>query len=298
MPVINPAGLFHGDRLQKLSRMAYLHWPFLFVASNGYGRIEVAHHLILSRLGKFTPSETELRGYIQEYACAHLLFLYHVGQKTWGQWDTDPKFLPHWKTAEDKRSPEPPEPEYTKWLREYRLADSAPLTNVLEDFQNISSGIGIGVGVGGGIGGGKSICAATSAARVDDSPSLDNSLPEETPGALLGESKRKPTKAIKEGLTAQQDAWFTAWWAIYWRRVARKPARVAFGKLVKTEARFQEVMTATRAQTPEMLSREPSKIPHGATWLNGERWADEVAPFPIVSRSNATNDALKILFKE
>jgi hypothetical protein len=47
-----------------------------------------------------------------------------------------------------------------------------------------------------------------------------------------------------------------------------------------------------------MLSREPSKIPHGATWLNGERWADEVAPFPIVSRSNATNDALKILFKE
>jgi hypothetical protein len=34
-------------------------------------------------------------------------------------------------------------------------------------------------------------------------------------------------------------------------------------------------MAATREQSPEMLNREPSKRPYGATWLNGERWEDE-----------------------
>jgi biotin operon repressor len=69
--------------------------------------------------------------------------------------------------------------------------------------------------------------------------------------------------------------WFEEWWAIYWRKVARKPAQKAFQKHVKTRQRFEEVMAATRAQTPTMMARDPEKRPHGATWLNGERWNDE-----------------------
>jgi hypothetical protein len=44
-------------------------------------------------------------------------------------------------------------------------------------------------------------------------------------------------------------------------------------------------MAATRAQKPEMLSKEPSKRPHGASWLNGERWQDEL------SETNALNES-------
>jgi hypothetical protein len=79
-----------------------------------------------------------------------------------------------------------------------------------------------------------------------------------------------------DGLTPEQEGWFTQWWAKYWRKVAKKPARAAFRKAVRTEARFLQVMAATQAQEAEMLTREPSKRPHGATWLNGERWDDQV----------------------
>ena len=52
-------------------------------------------------------------------------------------------------------------------------------------------------------------------------------------------------------------------------------AREAFRKHVWTEARFQQIMAATRAQNSGMLAREEDHRPHGATWLNGERWEDE-----------------------
>jgi hypothetical protein len=76
-------------------------------------------------------------------------------------------------------------------------------------------------------------------------------------------------------LSSEAAGWFAQWWAIYWLHKARAGAETAFRKRVRTEPRFQRVMAATREQSPEMLSREPSKRPYGATWLNGERWEDE-----------------------
>jgi hypothetical protein len=69
--------------------------------------------------------------------------------------------------------------------------------------------------------------------------------------------------------------WFEQWWQIYWRKVARKAAQKAFRTHVKTPQCFEQVMAATRAQTSTMMARDPDKRPHGATWLNGERWNDE-----------------------
>ncbi len=69
--------------------------------------------------------------------------------------------------------------------------------------------------------------------------------------------------------------WFDQWWAIYWRKVSRKPAEKAFHAHVKTEPRFHQVMEATVAQTPAMMARDPDHRPHGATWLNAERWNDQ-----------------------
>jgi len=71
--------------------------------------------------------------------------------------------------------------------------------------------------------------------------------------------------------------------AAYWRREAKKAAREAFAKHVRTEARFQEIMAATSAQTDEMFAKEKRHRPIGASWLNGERWEDETeeaAPRP------------------
>jgi hypothetical protein len=131
----------------------------------------------------------------------------------------------------------------------------------------------------------KNMCASddarVSVLPLGSLPSIDSPPFETTePGALFPVEPRVTPRAkpFAQGMTTQQEGWFASWWSEYFRRTAKKAAREAFRKQVKTEARFQHVMAATRAQRPEMLSREEGKRPHGASWINGERWEDETAP--------------------
>ena len=93
----------------------------------------------------------------------------------------------------------------------------------------------------------------------------------------MGKSKKK-TKTKLNTPTLEQRAWFSEWWEIYWRRVARKSAEESFGRKVQDQNRFDVVMQATKAQTPAMMARTIDLRPHGATWLNQERWNDEIEP--------------------
>ena len=122
-------------------------------------------------------------------------------------------------------------------------------------------------------------CASRDAREGGSLPSIDQSPFETTaPEALFPADEPAPERPAKSvnGLTAEQSAWFTEWWAAYWRHVAKTPARKAFAAVVKTVDRFGQVMAATRAQTAEMLTREPQHRPHGATWLRQERWTDNI----------------------
>lgn len=106
-------------------------------------------------------------------------------------------------------------------------------------------------------------------------------------GALFPVEAVQPNR--KSPLSPEQEVWFAQWWPEYWRHVSKKDARAAFGRHVRTAARFEQVMAATRAQRAEMLSRPENKRPHAATWLNGERWEDETGieaggPQPIGSQ--------------
>jgi hypothetical protein len=38
--IIDPEGLFGGDRLRRCSNVAQLHWPRLFLGSDGFARLE------------------------------------------------------------------------------------------------------------------------------------------------------------------------------------------------------------------------------------------------------------------
>lgn len=75
---------------------------------------------------------------------------------------------------------------------------------------------------------------------------------------------------------------FNQWWAIYWRREARKAALTAFRVHCNTDARFTAIMDATITQTPKMRARLPESRPQGASWLNGERWEDPVSEIPAL----------------
>ena len=42
MAIINPDGLFGGDRLRRCSNIVQLHWPRLYLAGDGFGRLELS----------------------------------------------------------------------------------------------------------------------------------------------------------------------------------------------------------------------------------------------------------------
>lgn len=292
MAIINPDGLFGGDRLRRCSNEAQLHWPRLFLASDGFGRLELNYHKIIARAySTFSPvpSEPELQAYLEDYSRNYLLFVYGVDGQLWGQWDTPAEFLKRYKTAIDRRSPIPPEPKFTEWKGRY-LAESKAFPKC---FGNISESFLHGVGVGGGKGDGKNICAPTGAPMSDSAlaVSVDEPPFDTTESDALFPGGESAPKNERQKLEAQQDSWFAEWWAVYWLKKSRKRAREAFGRHVRTEARFQQVMEATRAQSPEMLSREPQYRPHGATWLNSERWDDDTA-VPAAAKPDTAGDTL------
>lgn len=90
---------------------------------------------------------------------------------------------------------------------------------------------------------------------------------------------RKRKEPVAEP-TEEQKACFELFWQAYWRRVAKKAAAVAYHRAVTTLEAHERVMEAVRAQTPEMIRRDVEFRPHPATWLNQERWTDEVAGSP------------------
>ncbi|WP_329405486.1 hypothetical protein OG563_26860 [Nocardia vinacea] len=84
---------------------------------------------------------------------------------------------------------------------------------------------------------------------------------------------------------ASEDPRFATWWAVWPRKQARAAAAKAFpGALRKIE--FDALMAATRRYV-EDPNREDAYTPHGATWLNGERWSDAPNPRRSIGRATA-----------
>lgn len=79
---------------------------------------------------------------------------------------------------------------------------------------------------------------------------------------------------------------FADWWGIYPKKVAKPKAEKAFAKAVNeirktdkvdADQAAQLLLKWTRERIPELNTREPQYRPQPATWLNQERYRDEVA---------------------
>lgn len=142
---------------------------------------------------------------------------------------------------------------------------------------------------------GTSNTCASDDAPVGGLASIDEPPFETTePGALFPIEPSKKNPRDRDAMTADQEQWFSVWWAEYWLHKSKKDARIAFRKHVRTEGRFQQVLTATRQQRPAMLAREDSKRPYPATWLNGARWEDEISSPQPAQTSGAVYRKLEI----
>ena len=170
MPVIDPKGLFEGQRLAACSDRAQSYWPRLYCAANGYARLELHGPSIVGRCFSYyrePPSVEQLLAVIAEYSDNFLVIPYQARGQFWVQFATEEKFLRRRKTADDERSPAPP-PEslktfaagYSAWKEKHQKSanpgDSSISQMFPNYFRNISEAFppGVGVGVGDGDGDG------------------------------------------------------------------------------------------------------------------------------------------------
>lgn len=71
-----------------------------------------------------------------------------------------------------------------------------------------------------------------------------------------------------------QGAAFDDFWLLWPRRVARKDAMKAWHRL--TPSQQTKALDALVDWRTIFAQRDEDKVPHPATWLNGERWEDEL----------------------
>ncbi len=77
-------------------------------------------------------------------------------------------------------------------------------------------------------------------------------------------------------LTSIHPITFDEFWAVWPKRVQRKAAEKAFAKI--KPAHHQNILSAIEKQkkTDRWRKNGGEFIPHASTWLNGERWNDEI----------------------
>ena len=158
MALIDPKGLLYGERLGDCSDDAQLHWPRLFCASNGYGRIELSLERLTKHVyGSFKakPDPVSLARWFEEYQKNSLLFIYQAQDGSlWGQWITSEKYLPRHKTTADEKSPAPNFDALEAYKKEYIDSRKSKYLSI-QSFHKSSEHLGaflLGGGVGEGIG--------------------------------------------------------------------------------------------------------------------------------------------------
>jgi hypothetical protein len=78
-------------------------------------------------------------------------------------------------------------------------------------------------------------------------------------------------------MNQQQLENFEEFWRNYPRRIGKGAARKSYEKAIKV-ATFSEIMRGLLSQIAYYASKDAQFIPHPSTWLNQERWSDEVQP--------------------
>ena len=89
-----------------------------------------------------------------------------------------------------------------------------------------------------------------------------------------------PISTIKEYTRKERNnTWplFADFWNLYPKKAGKKSAEKAWAKIKMTDSLFDEILSALKMQIENnWAGKDKQFIPHPATWLNGERWTDEI----------------------
>ena len=111
------------------------------------------------------------------------------------------------------------------------------------------------------------LCPPSSLPPVPPIPTPPYNPPSPTPSSSFFRASAKTAAA------EAKDADFEKFWSEYPRKIGKKPARRAFDKV---KVPVETLVDALRVQKCGSQWAQKQFIPHPATWLNQERWEDEV----------------------
>lgn len=105
------------------------------------------------------------------------------------------------------------------------------------------------------------------------------------------EEKEKKIKTKKRHLAPKNQKLFDEFWAAYPRKAGKAEALKAWKKINPDAALHSAMLDAVAAhkQSDQWRRDNGQYIPYPATWLNGERWKDEVLPAKLDVHSDLTN---------
>ena len=127
----------------------------------------------------------------------------------------------------------------------------------------------------------------------------------ELPSSLNGVKEKDKEKEFdkvreQETLPMKKDL-FIEFWKEYPRKDAKSKAEQKFNKVCKDEKIFKEIMAALKIhkQTNDWLKENGQYIPYAISWLNQERWKDELICSTERTKSEYQHSPLmqQIIFK-
>lgn len=133
------------------------------------------------------------------------------------------------------------------------------------------------------------LCPGAQQASIDNPPfstlELDGKFVLQSPPADSLEKARLAGMSIAD--------WFEKeFWPLYPRKVGKGAARTAAVRKAKTPEIRAAIIRGLQRQLPGMSEKEQEYIPHPATWLNQERWNDEIASPCTMKRSVSKQESI------
>lgn len=107
-----------------------------------------------------------------------------------------------------------------------------------------------------------------------------------------------PTNADSPPSPADQDAEFEAWWAVWPRKVSKVGARKAYRAARRKKVSAAHLLTTATNQAAAWKASGKAReyIPHAATWLNEERYGDEIErpQFTVITNPDSPWSGMRI----
>ena len=109
----------------------------------------------------------------------------------------------------------------------------------------------------------------------DDKQKENDSLSSNT---IKQETKNKAIKKQNKELNELQEKQFDKFWQAYPKKVSKKQAQKSWKKINPSLELFEKILKALEMvkQTEQWKKDNGKYVPYPATWLNQERWTDEI----------------------